>query len=131
MSLNNLTNHIDELNENFQEYVSSTIDYYKLDIFKKTTKISASVASVLILGAIFILFLAFISVGFSILIGKSLGSLSYGFFIISGVYFLLFLLMLIFGKAFFSKLLLRKMSKSAFNDHENEIVVKKDESYKN
>lgn len=131
MSLNNLTNHIDELNENFQEYVSSTIDYYKLDIFKKTTKISASVASVLILGAIFILFLAFISVGFSILIGKSLGSLSYGFFIISGVYFLLFLLMLIFGKAFFSKLLLRKMSKSAFNDHENENVVKKDESYKN
>ncbi|MDQ7916514.1 phage holin family protein [Mesonia sp. MT50] len=131
MSINNLTNHIDELNSNAQAYIESTLEYYKLDVFKKATKTSAAVARFLVVGSIFLLFLAFISVGFSILIGKSLGSLSYGFFIVGGVYFLLFLLVLIFGKAFFSKLLLKKMSKSAFNDSGDEDESLEEELYNN
>jgi len=120
MSLNNLPNHIDELSNNIQAYISNTLEYYKLDVFKKTTKTAVAAVKFLVVGSVFLFFLGFISLGFSILIGNSLGSLSYGFFIIGGVYFLLFLMVLIFGKAFFSKLLLKKMSKSVFPEGREE-----------
>jgi len=123
MSINNLTDHIDELSDNIQAYLNSTLEYYKLDAFKKATRGSSIIVRLLVIGSVFLLFLGFISVGFSILIGESIGHLSYGFFIIGGVYFLLFILLLIFGKNFFNKLILVKSSKIVFNESTLKDVV--------
>lgn len=123
MSINNLTNHIDELSDNIQAYINSTLEYYKLDAFKKVTRGSSIIIRLLIIGSVFLLFLGFISVGFSILIGESIGHLSYGFFIVGGVYFLIFILLLLYGKNLFNKLILEKASKIVFNESTLKDVV--------
>lgn len=123
MSINNLTNHIDELSDNIQSYINSTLEYYKLDAFKKVTRGSSIIVRLLIIGSVFLLFLGFISVGFSILIGESIGHLSYGFFIVGGAYFLIFILLLLYGKNLFNKLILEKASKIVFNESTLQDVV--------
>lgn len=123
MAFKKLTDHIDEVNENVQAYVSSMLEYYKLDLFKKITKASSKLVKLLVFGSIFLFFLGFISLGLAFLIGSSLGHLSYGFFIVGGIYLIAFILFLIFGSNLVDNLILQKFSKSVFNDTDmNEVI---------
>lgn len=128
MAFKKLTDHIDDVNENVQAYVSSMLEYYKLDFFKKATKGSSKLVKLLVFGSIFLFFLGFISLGVAFWIGNCLGHLSYGFFIVGGIYLIAFLLFLAFGSNMVDNLILKKFSKTIFNDPSSQDVI--DEPFK-
>lgn len=115
MAFKQLTDHIDELGDHIEAYLSNMVAYYKLDFFKKSMKGISLFGKLLIAGSIFLFFLAFISFGFAILIGRAIESISGGFFIIGGVYLIVFLLILFNWKKI-EGVFLEKFSKFVFNE---------------
>lgn len=121
MAFSKITHHIEELNDNIQDLVTAKLEYYRLKMFKKATQTAARLVKLLVYGSIFLLFLGFLSVGFAILIGRALGDLSYGFFIIAGAYLVIFICYMTFGKNYMHYLLLKKFSSGlAKEDDEDE-----------
>lgn len=120
MAFTKLTDHIEELSDHLEAYVNSMVAYYKLDFFKKFMKGFSALVKLLIVGSIFLFFLGFLSIAFAILIGKSLGSLSAGFFIIGAFYFIAFVVLLIFWRHLVEGIFLEKFSRFIFNESEFE-----------
>jgi ABC-type multidrug transport system fused ATPase/permease subunit len=116
MAFEKLSNSIDELNHNLKAFAHSNAEYYKLKFFKQAMKGAIGLVQGLLMGMFFIFALILLSVAVAILISEALGSPSYGFFIVGGFYFLLFLLILIFGRKPIEKILLVKVSRKFFND---------------
>lgn len=121
MAFSKLTDHIDELGDHLEAYVKSMVEYYKLSLFKKLMKAFSSLAKLLIVGSMFLVFLGFVSVACAILIGSSIGSYSGGFFIVGGFYLLVFFVLLIFWKKLIEGIFLDKFSRFVFNEHESEL----------
>lgn len=123
MAFFNLTSHIDELNDNIRAYIKSMLEYYRLRVFKKAVQGSSLLIKLLIIGSIFLLFLGFLSIGVAIWIGNALGALSTGFFIIAGVYLIVFFIFLIFRKKLIDNPILRRVSKLIFSEDQFKDVV--------
>ncbi len=121
MAFTKLTDHIDELSDNIQAYIESMIEYYKLDAFKKTNKITSLIIKLLVIGSIFLFFLGFVSLGLAFLIGSAIGKLSTGFFIVGGIYLVGFILFMLFGKKYIDNLVVSKFSKLYFRDDEDNV----------
>ncbi|MBA3987093.1 MAG: hypothetical protein H0X63_11100 [Flavobacteriales bacterium] len=114
--IDRITDNVEEVHENIQSYIKSTIEYYKLSFYKKAIKSAASITRVFIkLGIVFFIVL-FLSFGAAVLIGEELGNASHGYFIVAGFYFLIFIFAIIFGKKTIEKVLLKSTSKIFFND---------------
>lgn len=128
MSIFNLSEHISKVSEDAKKYLNSSIEYYKLDSFKKMMDGVVSLVNLMVSGSIFLIFILFISVGVAIVIGESLGSLSYGYFIVAGIYLVIYVLYKLFGKPFITEIVLRKYSKVFFNESSQEDVL--DEEFK-
>jgi len=71
------------------KYIEAKTELWKLKAADKTTEVAASLASQLILLSIIFLVVILLSTAFALLIGKWLGEVYYGFFIVAGFYALL------------------------------------------
>lgn len=111
-----ITDNVEDVQENLESYIKNLIDYHTLNIYKKTTKLLVSVLRLSILGGFALLFLFFISFGAAYIIGESLGNIGNGFFIVAGFYFIIFLLVALFGRKQLEKRVLQSTSKTFFND---------------
>lgn len=107
---------VDGLNDSVHSYGKSTYEYYKLSLFKKSMKTTVSLSRVLLLGSVALLFLFFLSFGVALWLGELLGNASYGFFIVAGVFLILFILAAVFGKNILERKILTSGSKIFFND---------------
>lgn len=116
MAFEKLSNSIDELNYNLKAFAHSNSEYYKLQFFKQAMKGATGLVFGILLGIFFIFAVILVSVALAILISQAIGSPSAGYFIVGGFYFLLFILILLFGKKPIEKLLLVKASRKFFND---------------
>ncbi|SRR5690606_8409520 len=123
MAFNKLSGHLEDLGNNLEAYLNSTVEYYKLDFFKKFMKGFSLLTKLLIVGSIFMFFLGFISVGFSLWIGSAIGSLSGGFFIIGGVYFIIFIILFFIWKKLIESTFLKKFSQFVFNENTQEKIL--------
>ncbi|WP_164076237.1 phage holin family protein [Flavimarina sp. Hel_I_48] len=123
MSIFNLSENFKILSDDFQTAMESSMEFYKLDFFGKFMKGAVSMVNLLIIGSAFMIFLLFFSVAIAIVIGDALESLSAGYFIVAGFYFVLFLFMLIFGKPIITKKVLTKYSKVVFNEETQKQVL--------
>lgn len=120
MAFSKLSDQLDALTAHVEQYVNSTLAYYKLSLFKQLMKAFSSLTKLLVLGSFFLVFLGFVSVGLAILIGKAIGDVSLGFFIVGGFYFLVFLVLWAVWKNCVEKFFLQKFSKLVFADDEEE-----------
>jgi hypothetical protein len=111
-----ITDNVEDVQENLESYIKTTIDYHTLNIYKKTTKTLVSVLRLSLLGGVALLFLFFVSFGAAYLIGENIGNIGNGFFIVAGFYILVFILVVIFGKRQLEKFVLKSTSKTFFND---------------
>lgn len=111
-----ITDNVEDVQENLESFVKNSIEFHKLDIYKKTTKTFVSVLRLSLLGSIALLLLFFVSFGVAYLIGEVYGSTSDGFFIVAGFYLLVFILVAIFGKKRLERVVLKSTSKIFFND---------------
>ncbi|MBS3738982.1 phage holin family protein [Mesohalobacter halotolerans] len=107
MSNQNMGEHLNNLSDDAKTYIESEIAYYKLDAYKKLIKATSSLLKFLINAGIVLLIFAFLSIGLGLLLGKLIGYYYVGFFIIAGIYFVILLLILIFGKPFIEKSVLK------------------------
>ncbi|MFI8377791.1 hypothetical protein [Leeuwenhoekiella sp. NPDC079379] len=121
MSIFNISKHINTVADDAKKYLDSSIEFYKLDLFKKSMSGAVSLVNLLVTGSIFLIFILFISVGLAIIIGESLHSVSYGYFIMGGFYLLIFLLYKTFGKPVITKIVLTKYSKIFFHDDDSKL----------
>lgn len=114
--LDHLENNVDNLNNDVQSFVKKSVEYYKLDFYKKTMKVMVAATRTLLIFGMALMVLLFISIAVAILIGEETGSLSYGFFLVGGFYLLITLLIAIFGKKALERIILTSTSKIFFND---------------
>lgn len=116
MAFEKLTNSIEELKDNIRAFKYSSIEYYKLDLYKKLVKGVISLINIILLGFLGLLALLFISIAVAISISNALDVPSAGYFIVGGFYILLLILILTVGRKYIKKKVLLKSSRSFFND---------------
>jgi len=102
-----------------QDYVESSIAYYKLDFFKKSTKVAIDSAHKLILAFFLLIALLFISVAASIYIGNLLDSVPLGYLIVGTFYIIVMIIAAVTLKPVLRKIILTRASISYFNDKKN------------
>ncbi len=123
MSIFNFSEHINKVSEDARKYLDSSLEYYKLDSFKKMMDGAVSLVNLMVSGSIFLIFILFISVGTAITIGESLDSLSSGYFIVAGIYLVIYIIYKLLGKSFITEIVLKKYSKVFFNESSQDDVL--------
>lgn len=108
---NSIGNHIDNFTQDTKEAINHSLEYYKLDLLKKTAISLISGGQFVIKIGILILVLFFVSLGLAFLIGNKLGSVSYGFFVVGGFYILLLIFISLLGKRLLEKPVLKFLNK--------------------
>lgn len=75
---------IEDLFQHAMEYVDTRVDLFKLQTVNKVTEVSSSILSKLVVAVIFLIAFGLTGIGLSVYLGKVLGAIEYGFFIMGG-----------------------------------------------
>ena len=112
----NFTENVKEVNDNAKKYVDSSIEYYKLDLFKKVMRAITILAFSALLGAI--AFMAILIITFAVArdLGRWVGEIITGYYIMGGIYIVLLVLVYVFLKKPIEKVLIRKFSDIFFTE---------------
>lgn len=118
MAFDRLTESLQTVSDKFQDYGTSTAEYYKLRLFKSSMKGAISLVNLLVFGSFFLFVLLFISIGVALYLGIVMESSFAGFLIVGGFYGLVTLFLLLFGKKMIERSLLLKFSKVLYDEDE-------------
>lgn len=97
--MENISNNIEKLYDKAEKYSKTSIELIKLNAIDKTSDIISSLSVVISICLIVAMFTLFVNIGISLLIGKMLNDYYIGFFIVSGFYALVGLLVFAFRKS--------------------------------
>ncbi|KEZ92449.1 phage holin family protein [Nonlabens ulvanivorans] len=122
-----ISENIQEFTTATQSFIESSINYHKLDLYKKVMSGVISSSHKLLLGFFLLISILFLSLAVSIYIGDLLDNDALGYLIVGLFYFLLVILVALFMKPVIEKSLLRKTSQQFFNSNED-IKIDKYES---
>jgi hypothetical protein len=86
--MENDTSTIEMLFEKAEEYTRTTVELMKLQAVDKAATVMSSLLSRVIVFIVFVLFAFLFNVGLSLWVGELLGATHYGFFVVSGFYLL-------------------------------------------
>lgn len=81
-----------------EQYSRTSLELFKLNAIDKSSDVISSLAVVISLTFIAAVFTLFINIGLALLIGKAIGNYANGFFIVSGIYVFIGLILYIFRK---------------------------------
>ena len=123
MAFDRLTESLQTVSDKFQEYGTSTAEYYKLRLFKSSMKGAISLVNLLVFGSFFLFVLLFISIGVALWLGIVLESSFAGFLIVGGFYALVTIFLLVFGKKLIERSLLIKFSELLYDDEDEKSTV--------
>lgn len=79
----------DDLIIHVKEYVNNSISLFKIEIAEKISGIISNIIALFFVIIIFMLVLVFFSISLALILGKITGENYWGFLIVSGIYFLL------------------------------------------
>jgi len=94
--MNNIASEIELLYKKVEQYSKTSFELLQLNTIDKISDIISSLSVVISISIIVAMFTLFISIGVSLYIGKLLNDYALGFFIISGFYFILGIILFIF-----------------------------------
>lgn len=114
MAFEELKENLSEVDSNVRSYIESNIEYYQLKSFKILMKSITSLTKMVMIGAIVLLVILFLSFAASYSIGEALDNTAYGFLIV-GFFFILVGLIIYFLRHKVEKPLLNKFSKYYFD----------------
>ncbi len=97
-----------------KQYISDRITLIKLQSIEKVSAIAASIVSGVILAVLGLFFLVFLSITLGFLLASWLDSNTAGFGIVAGIYLLLIILVVAFGKKLFGNLVTKKIIQNTF-----------------
>lgn len=112
MSVNNLTENVEELNKSTQEFIEKNYEYYRLSLFKKITKGTTSLITFMIIGTVLFGALLLLTFAIALFIGSWLDNLGLGFLIL-GLLYILVAVIVYYG---FRKTIERKVLITASKD---------------
>ncbi|MTG96542.1 MULTISPECIES: hypothetical protein [Myroides] len=116
MAFDEVKSEMTNIKENSEEFIKSTLDYYRLWGFKVSVK-AGSIFMTLILVSLFsTLALLFISLFAAYAIGEAFNSTSTGFLIVGSFYILVSIIAYSFRKSLVERPLIKKLSEILFND---------------
>ncbi len=98
MDQDSKTSSIESLFKKTGDYVETRIDLMKLQAVNKTSEVTSSLVSNIVIAILGIMMLIFLNIGIAFYLGEVLGKVHYGFFIVSGFYLLLAVLLYVFRK---------------------------------
>ncbi len=105
MAFENLKESFSNVADRIEDYGLSTVEYYKLRLFKSAMKGSISLVNLLVYGSLSLFVMLFISIGGALWLGTFFENIFVGFFLIGGVYGIILIFMFVFGR----KIIERKM----------------------
>ena len=116
MAFQNLKENTEEVQEQAKAYFESSLNYYKLHSFKTAMKTTTLLVKFTLIMLCFSMVLMFCSIAAALAIGNYLGSLTYGFLIVAGVYLVFTGLFYLLKGKFMEGPILEKFSEIFFND---------------
>src|SRR3954453_969712 len=97
-----------------KQYISDRITLVKLQSIEKISTLAASIASGVTLAVLGLFFLIFFSITLGFLFASWLDSNTAGFGIVAGIYLLLIIIIVVFGKKIFGNLITKKIIQNSF-----------------
>ena len=95
---------IDSLIDNLTGYIEARVDMLKIEAREEITRVLSNTAIYLFVVFVFLLGLGLVSVAVALVIGDKLGAVSTGFFIVSGFYLLVGVVLIFFREALVQKI---------------------------
>ena len=115
MSKDKIGQHFENLSNDAKVYLESELAYFKLDAYKKAIKATSFIFRFIVTVGVFLVLISFLSLALGLWLGELLNHYYLGFLIIAGLYFIIFMLLLIFGKRFITSRVL-KIFNNIFKD---------------
>ncbi|AUC77269.1 MULTISPECIES: hypothetical protein [unclassified Olleya] len=97
-----------------EDYLKKSHEYYKLKVFQQLTTSVSLVLKALLIGGLVLIGFVFIAVGSAIAIGSMLDSFSLGFLIV-GLVFMLFSVVIYFNRKQINSKVIQSISKTFFD----------------
>ena len=116
MGLGNVSDNVKSVNDNAKKYIDSSLEFYKLSLFKKLMKAVTIMAFSMLIGSIAFMSILILTFAIARNIGSAVGNIITGYYIMGGIYFLLIVLVYLFLKKPIEKLLLKKFSEIFFEE---------------
>ena len=112
----NITDNVKDVNDNAKKYIDSSIEYYKLDLFKKVMKAITIMGFSMLLGAIAFFGLLILTLAIARDLGELVGHIITGYYLMGGIYFVILIFVYLFLKKPIEKAIIRKFSDIFFTD---------------
>lgn len=97
--MENIANNIGKLYDKAEQYSRTSLELIKLNAIDKSSDVISSLAVVVSLTLILAVFTLFVNIGIALLIGNALNDYALGFFIVSGFYLLIAIVVYFFRKS--------------------------------
>lgn len=117
--IDSFKDNINEVNEQTQNFVKSSVRYYKLKAFKFLMKSISSMAQLLIIGFILVIATLFISLAASFGIGALLDNMFLGFLII-GLFYVLVAVIFYMKRGALERKIIEEFSQDFFDESDDE-----------
>ncbi|MGS4345891.1 hypothetical protein ACKUSY_09960 [Myroides odoratus] len=116
MAFQEIRNNINEIKEHSEQYVNTSLDYFRLWGFKITAKTAIIFMTIFVVGVFLLLSLLFLSLSIAFAIGEQIGSISLGFLYVGLFYLLISILVFTCRKYIVDRPLIKKLSEAIFNE---------------
>jgi hypothetical protein len=116
MAFEELKEQAENIQGQTQQYIESSVDYYKLRAFKLAMKSTTLILKYTLVGIGLMIVLLFCSVAGALAIGKELSNNALGFLIVGGIYLALTGLLFLVKDKIIDGPILEKFSEIFFND---------------
>ncbi len=116
MAFKDINKEVGEIKTNSEEFITSSLDYYRLWGFKVSAKAGSIFMTIILLSLFLMMALLFLSLFVAFAIGQSLDYAPMGFLIVGGFYLLLTLVAYLLRKTIVEKPLLKKLSEIILQD---------------
>jgi hypothetical protein len=116
MALEELKDNLEDIQENTQAYIETSLAYYKLWGFKVAMKSTTLIFKFALIAICLMIVLLFVSVAGALAIGHLVNSTVLGFLIVAGIYLVLAFLLFLIKDKIVEGPILEKFSEIFFND---------------
>ncbi|MHC5201098.1 hypothetical protein [Myroides sp. LJL119] len=116
MAFKEIKDELGDIKTNSEEFITSSLNYYRLWGFKVSVKASSIFMTVILLSLFLMMAMLFLSLFAAFAIGESLDYKPFGFLIVGGVYIVFTIIVYLLRKQLVEKPLLKKLSEIILQD---------------
>jgi|WetSurMetagenome_2_1015567.scaffolds.fasta_scaffold1619797_1 hypothetical protein len=109
-----------ELKQLIIEYFESKLKLLKIGAYEKLAKITAVLVSSFLVAIVVLFMFFFLNIAGGFFFGELLHSNAYGFLVMFGIYFIVFLLLILFRKNLLEKFIINKIIQKLFEKELND-----------